>query len=229
MDYKELKYLQNNILNERGCEPKKELMFKVFETHPEDIKVIILGHCPYPNLGMATGLAFENGWKDTNDILTTGVRKNEVTPMELQIIEKGVKMDYDYKGIENWTQQGVFLLNTALTVERGKPDSHNQYWKQFTNRVINHISSYKGNKVWLIWGTKMKEFIPQISNVFHVNGYDRENIDKIPVYMDKNYVITGGKPITEYYSESGSNFYNRNFFLFTNRILQKSGYSKIKW
>lgn len=60
--------------------------------------------------------------------------------------------------MENWAIQGVFLLNTILTVELGKPKSHaNIGWNIFTDRVISLINDYKEFVVFLIWGSDAKK------------------------------------------------------------------------
>ena len=55
--------------------------------------------------------------------------------------------------MEHWAQQGVFLLNTTLTVEKSKPLSHQNYgWREFTDKVISIIDSHLENIVFILWG-----------------------------------------------------------------------------
>lgn len=227
MAYKELKYLFKNVLPKIAYEPHKDNIFKVFETHPKDIKVVIIGKSPYPNYRMATGLAFQNGWESLNEKVSNNL-KLEITPQELLIVERELKNDYpNYQGINFWQEQGVFLLNSSLTSERGNDESHLNHWKQFTTSIIRHISSQKdSNIVWLLWGGG-KSFIPQIANKFDVNPYNLETIKDIPIYKGKNYILHSESPMSEYWGNGG--FYNKNHFLLTNKILEKSKVSKIKW
>ena len=56
--------------------------------------------------------------------------------------------------MEHWAKQGVFLLNTTLTVERSKPLSHQDYgWSEFTNQVISLINNELENIVFILWGS----------------------------------------------------------------------------
>ena len=81
MEYKELKHLFKNVLTRGGFEPRKDKIFKVFQTHPEDIKVVILGKSPYCNYNMATGLAFQNGWENLDESLSKSVSKKDIIPI----------------------------------------------------------------------------------------------------------------------------------------------------
>jgi uracil-DNA glycosylase len=227
MDYKELKYFFKSVLPKIAYEPNKNNIFKVFETHPKDIKLVIVGKSPYPNYKMATGLAFQNNWESLDEKVGNNL-KSDLTPQELIILEKELKNNFpDYQGINTWQKQGVFLLNSSLTSERGNDESHLSYWKQFTNQIIRHISSQEGqNIVWLLWGGA-KSFIPQIANKFDVNPYNLENIKNIPIYKGKNYILHSESPMSEYWGNGG--FYNKNHFLITNKILEKSRLSKVNF
>jgi uracil-DNA glycosylase len=231
LDYKEIKYLMNTILPKLGgYEPSKQNVFKVFETHPEDIKVIILGKSPYCNAKMATGLAYQNGWEQLNERIGKHIDKSEIVPVELSIVNNEVANDYpDYQGINHWQEQGVFLLNVALTSERGNDEAHLSYWHKFTISIIKHIAAVNSNKVWLLWGTGPKTFTPYINNSFLVKGYSNETIEDVPIFKGKNYILPANTPMMEYWNKGFGGFYGKNHFKFTNKILQKSGVSQIKW
>ncbi len=147
----EKEYLNKNIY------PPKNKIFEVFKlTKFENIKVVIIGQDPYCNKYQAHGLAFS---------LLPNIKK---TP-SIQNIYKEIKNDYKnfniYKNgyLINWSKQGVFLLNSILTVEDKKPCSHkNLGWEIFTNRIIKYINKYLNNIVFLLWGKfaqKKKKFI----------------------------------------------------------------------
>lgn len=224
MDYREIKYLFNNLYD---ISPNKQDIFKVFQSHPNDVKVIILGKSPYTNLGMATGLAYENAWENSKEELKKGILKKDIIPKELEIIYKELSNDYpDFQGITHWQKQGVFLLNAALTSKRSNDEAHLKYWKPFTEKVIKHLSNTKENKVWILWGDGPKSFIPCIKNPFIVN-HTKNNIKGIPIFKGRNYVLTSESPMSEYWGLGG--FYNKNLFFKTNVILEKSKMVKIKW
>jgi len=122
-------------------------MFNAFLlTSFDQIKVVIVGQDPYFSENQAHGLAFS-------------VPRNENIPPSLKNIYKELNNDFKKKHIfshgclENWSKQGVFLLNTILTVELGKPKSHNNIgWEIFTDKVIYYISKHKKSIIFLLWG-----------------------------------------------------------------------------
>ncbi len=125
--------------------PAKENVFKVFAIPMDKIKVVILGQDPYSK-GEATGLAF-------------GARSTGYMPASIKIIREEIlrsitnlakDMFYtaEWQTLNHWWKQGVFLYNSALTVEAGFPDSHTDIWQWFTRVIINTIS-VKIKPVWI--------------------------------------------------------------------------------
>jgi uracil-DNA glycosylase len=127
--------------------PEKSKIFNAFHLTPfQKIKVVILGQDPYHGPGQAHGLSFS-------------VPHNIKTPPSLMNIFK--ELDSDLKveihktngNLEHWAKQGVFLLNTTLTVEKSKPMSHKNFgWNIFTDKVIEIINHYRENIVFILWG-----------------------------------------------------------------------------
>lgn len=126
--------------------PPKELVFKVFDLPLQDIKVVILGQDPYHNPGQACGLSFS---------------VNDDVPLPKSLINIYKEL-YDDLGItpaktgnlEKWFKQGIFLLNSVLTVEEYSPASHsNVGWQDFTDYIIETISQKNNNVVFVLWGS----------------------------------------------------------------------------
>lgn len=126
--------------------PPKELIFKVFDLPLQDIKVVILGQDPYHNPGQACGLSFS---------------VNDGVPLPKSLINIYKEL-YDDLGItpaktgnlEKWFKQGIFLLNSVLTVEEYSPASHsNVGWQDFTDYIIETISQKNNNVVFVLWGS----------------------------------------------------------------------------
>lgn len=123
--------------------------FKAFELTPyDDVKVVILGQDPYINPGQAHGLAFS---------VPAGV----AIPPSLRNIRKELAADLginlsdlpDHGDLTAWAEQGVLLLNTTLTVRRGKSKSHEgMRWETFTDAVIGAISAELTGVVFILWG-----------------------------------------------------------------------------
>ena len=126
--------------------PPKELVFKVFDLPLQDIKVVILGQDPYHNPGQACGLSCS---------------VNDGVPLPKSLINIYKEL-YDDLGItpaktgnlEKWFKQGIFLLNSVLTVEEYSPASHsNVGWQDFTDYIIETISQKNNNVVFVLWGS----------------------------------------------------------------------------
>ncbi len=126
--------------------PEKENIFNAFnKTNFDDIKVVILGQDPYHQVNQAEGLAFS-------------VRDNVKTPPSLKNIFKELATDLNINypttnSLCKWAEEGVFLLNSVLTVEESKPASHKHLkWETFTDLIIKKISDDKKNIVFILWG-----------------------------------------------------------------------------
>ena len=125
--------------------PPKEQVFRVFDLALEDIKVVILGQDPYHNPDQACGLSFS-------------VNDDVPLPKSLINIYKELHDDLGIKpaktgNLESWFNQGVFLLNAVLTVEKNSPASHSKMgWENFTDYIIENISEKNENVVFVLWG-----------------------------------------------------------------------------
>lgn len=127
--------------------PPKDSWFKALEYSSFDkTKVIILGQDPYHQEGQAEGLSFS-------------VPKGVVIPPSLRNIFKELQSDDvsfskpEHGNLVSWANQGVLLLNSVLTVEQNSPASHaNKGWENFTDKVIQILSSNKTNLVFILWG-----------------------------------------------------------------------------
>ena len=125
--------------------PPKEQVFRVFDLPLKDIKVVILGQDPYHNPDQACGLSFS-------------VNDGVPLPKSLINIYKELHDDLGIKpaktgNLESWFNQGVFLLNAVLTVEKNSPASHSKMgWENFTDYIIETISEKNENVVFVLWG-----------------------------------------------------------------------------
>jgi len=128
------------------CFPPKEKIFEAFALcAPEEVKVVILGQDPYHGVGEAHGLAFS-------------VRQGIKTPPSLRNIFKELESEFGIDltrttDLTSWANQGVFLMNSVLTVEKDKAGSHSKWgWEEFTNAVISFISKENEHVVFVLWG-----------------------------------------------------------------------------
>ena len=141
--------------------PKQTEIFKAFRnTSYQNTKVVILGQDPYHGINQAEGLSFS---------VKVGVQK----PPSLQNIFKELKDDLGCEipsngSLVSWTQEGVLLLNTVLTVEAGKPASHKDLgWEKFTDEVIKKINEKNSPVVFILWGSFARSKKSFITNPIH--------------------------------------------------------------
>ena len=125
--------------------PKK--IFAALDTTPFDnVKVVIIGQDPYHGPNQAHGLCFS-------------VMPGVAFPPSLENILKEVQSEFafprpDHGCLISWARQGVLLLNSVLTVERGRPESHKgKGWEGFTDAVVDHLNRERENLVFLLWGS----------------------------------------------------------------------------
>ena len=154
--FNEIRRFVRKAYKEKKIFPPPKLIFNAFNlTSVHNLKVVIIGQDPYHGGGQAHGLSFS-------------VPKGIKTPPSLLNIYKELKDDLskdipNHGYLENWANQGVLLLNSVLTVEENKANSHkNIGWEEFTKSVIKSISLNKKNIVFLLWGNsahKKEEFI----------------------------------------------------------------------
>lgn len=193
--------------------PESEHLFTAFRLTPfEEVKVVILGQDPYhseSNVPIAHGLAFSS--QDPFE-----------RPPSLQNIFKEVEQSA-YDGLQliqeadltRWAIQGVFLLNTALTVEKGKPESHmGKGWEKFTEPVIRMLAEDDEPKVFMLWGRK--------ANEAYDNALNNEVDDS------KHLVLRASHPAAEEYRENAG-FFGCDHFKLANDFLREKHLMEIKW
>ena len=127
--------------------PAPGRIFAALDATPfEQVKVVILGQDPYHGPGQAHGLCFS---------VLAGVPP----PPSLQNIFAEIQRDLhiprpDHGCLLPWAQQGVLLLNSVLTVERGLAGSHQgKGWEGFTDAVVDQLNRERGGLVFLLWGS----------------------------------------------------------------------------
>jgi uracil-DNA glycosylase len=139
--------------------PPINLVFRVFSLPAEKIKVVILGMDPYHNEGSATGLCFSVPRGSSINPSLRNIYKELVEEFGQEFGDiKGTCASRQDGDLQDWFKQGVFLLNSALTVREGSPDSHIQYWNVFTRLVIGYISQRTNHAAWLFMGARSLAF-----------------------------------------------------------------------
>lgn len=207
-DYAEQSLYFRNILTflnkvyENKVYPRREDVFKAFTLTPLHIvKVVIIGQDPYHQPGQAMGLAFS-------------VPSGKKLPPSLRNIFKEMSDDLNIPLREDGdltylATQGVFLLNTILTVEEGKPLSHNiSEYETFTSEVLKVLNNAPQPIVFLLWGGKAREYRKYITS-------------------PNKLVLLANHPSP--LSANRGGFFGSKHFSKTNEFLSKNGVKPINW
>ena len=120
---------------------------------PQAVRVVILGQDPYHGAGQAQGLAFSV----PDGLARPPSLRNILTEIELEYPDDPsqlvLKPNADHNDLSRWVRQGVLLLNTALTVEDGRPASHaGKGWETVTDALIETVAKDQNPKVFMLWG-----------------------------------------------------------------------------
>lgn len=157
--------LQTNLRTELNKQevkirPEPQNFFKALELTPlTKVKVVILGQDPYHSPGLAQGLAFS-----IPDNIPTNSRE---FPSSLRNISKALALE-GFGALPNgdlhaWAEQGVLLLNTALSVKLGEAASHaNLGWKPLIDKLISALAQQKPHLIWILWGGHAQSKLPLI-------------------------------------------------------------------
>ena len=197
------KNLQNFLAEEYKTKiiyPEDKKIFNALnQTKYEDVRVVILGQDPYINEGQAHGLCFsvesgalppslKNIYKELQDELGCTIPKSG--------------------NLTKWAKQGVLLLNSVLTVEKGKSFSHkDKGWEIFTHEIIKKIAEKKTPVVFLLWGAGARNVVKDID-------------------LSHHYVLTCAhpSPLSAY-----NGFFGCGHFKKCNELLIQSGQKPIDW
>jgi uracil-DNA glycosylase len=194
-------FLQNEYDAGKVIYPKPDQIYQALNTTPfEQVKVVILGQDPYHGEGQAHGLSFS---------VPVGV----AVPRSLRNIYKELHDDLgitipQHGCLESWAKQGVLLLNSVLTVEQGKAESHqNKGWELFTDEVIALLNNEKEHVVFILWGVYAQKKGACIDESKHL-------------------VLRGVHP-SPLSAQRG--FFKQHYFSQTNAYLEKHGLEVIDW
>jgi uracil-DNA glycosylase len=146
--------------------PPLKQVFRAFEECPYDkLQIVIVGQDPYPTFGVADGIAFSCG------------NTKQLQPSLRFILDEVNRTVYrGHPGslepdLTRWSNQGVLMLNTALTVEVGKIGSHYDIWKQFTAYLLDWLNNYNPGLVYVYMGKKAEEWSEMTSDANNIKYF----------------------------------------------------------
>lgn len=180
--------------------PDYDKVFNALNTTDyDDVKVVILGQDPYHGENEAHGLSFS---------VCEGVKR----PPSLNNIFKELESDLGYKREQNdltdWATQGVFLLNSILTVIKDTAASHqNKGWEIFTDTIIKKLNEREKPIVFILWGNYARSKKVYITNKQHLI---LESVHPSPLSAHNGFF--GSKPFSQ-----------------ANNFLENTGQEKINW
>lgn len=200
--FKKLEEFINKEYSEHIIYPKEEDIFNAFKYTPLDkVKVVIIAQDPYINENQAIGIAFATG-------------DNKVAP-SLRNIYKEITEDtgidtskYNCDHPIDWARQGVFMLNTTLTVRAGESNSHQgKGWGKFTDAAIQEIDRQDRGIAYLLWGNYAKKVASGIHN-------------------PKSLILTAAHPSP---LSANRGFFGCKHFSQTNKFLKDNNIKPIDW
>lgn len=175
-------------------------IFKCFEECPYDkLSVIIVGQDPYPKQDVADGIAFSCSNSPEQTMLGyiwTGLEA------------EGISTDRD-KDLARWSNQGVLMLNSALTTQIGKVGTHVELWKPFMIYLLDMLKSLNTGLVYIFMGKTAEALADYVD-------------------QDMNYPLITSHPASANYSKD-KQWDSKGVFTETNRILKELNNGGIKW
>lgn len=119
-------------------------------TNPDTLVGVVVGQDPYPQRGIATGLAFAN--KADQSPLSPSLEVIKKSVFSLETLEKNPENLIFDPTLESWAEQGLLLLNSSLTVQEGTPGSDTMIWTGFMATLIRSLSSKRRDLCWIFLG-----------------------------------------------------------------------------
>lgn len=165
INLQEVKAISQKLLplKEAICPHLKEV-FKAFHLCPfKDLRVVILGQDPYPNLlnhnSVATGLAFANHPNTPSSQLSPSLKVLRESVINFSLPHGLTNFDVS---LEKWEEQGVLLLNSALTCLKGQPGSQTLLWRPFISHFLQRLSEHCSALIYVLMGSQAASFEPSI-------------------------------------------------------------------
>jgi uracil-DNA glycosylase len=206
------KYLKS--LHDRGytITPNFDDMFRAFKECPyEKLKVVILGQDPYPQKGVADGIAFSARNHLFDPPASFKLMINAIEKEVYGGFAIGFNEEYAYPDLTRWANQGVLLVNTALSTIVGKSNEHSNIWTPFIANLLQVLRDDNQGLVYILLGSEAKKW-------------------KHFINTKSNHILCASHPASVTYS--GKNVWDsEGVFLKTNELLEQMNgpEAKILW
>jgi len=181
--------------------PEPQNFFKALKLCAvHSVKVVILGQDPYHSPGLAQGLAFS--------IPAEIAVNSREFPSSLRNISKALALEgfgsLPNGDLHHWAQQGVLLLNTALSVKLGEAGSHtNLGWKSLIDHLISALAKQKPHLVWMLWGAHAQSKLPLIEGSLDQLVLQSSHPSGLGVYKTaRPFLEPGGKASCSHFTKA---------------------------
>ena len=185
--------------------PAQPDVFKAFRLCSlKNLKIVMLFQDPYPQKGVATGLALANNSKTLDSELSPSLKVIKEAAINFEVPHYCITFD---QTLESWAKQGILMINSALTVEMNRIGSHVMLWRPFIAKLLKNLSEYNTAIVYVLFGRQAQTFKPYINNRF-------------------NHIIKIEHPA--YFARSGTKMPHQLFVDISNKVKEIYGVP-IKW
>ena len=192
----------NVLYKTQKCEPAYNNIFRAFNITPySELCVVSIAQDPYPQSGVSTGVCFGN--KKDVVRLSPSLEIIKEAVIDFEIPHNMITFD---PTLEEWSKQGILLLNSALTVETNKPNSHSVLWRPFMISLLKNLSAINPGLIYILWGAEAKTFSS---------------------YINKNNIVFK-MPHPAYYARTNTKISHSFFVEVQNTVLKYYG-KKIEW
>ncbi len=192
------------LTKDKDWQPGFSSMLRAFQETPlSELKVVILGQDPYPQKGVATGIAFANS-----------LEQEKLSP-SLKVIIEELQNDqevneftfFDKVDLLHWCRQWVLLLNSSLSVQTNNAGSHAKLWEPIISRFCKELSLFDSDILWVLLGQSAKSFRGKINS---------------------SAIITECHPAADTYNDKYM-FRNSKIFSRINDKLNSYGKTNVRW
>ena len=140
-------------------------IFRAFKLCPYNkCRVVFTGQDPYPQKGVATGILFGNSKETPEDKLSPSLQVVKESAINFEIPHNFITFD---NSLESWAKQGILMINSALTCEVNKVNSHVMLWRPFMTKFLKRLSENETGLIYVLFGKRAQTLKPYINQRFN--------------------------------------------------------------
>lgn len=145
--------------------PSPGNIFRAFKLCPyKELRVVFLGQDPYPQKGVATGVLFGNKKRTPEDKLSPSLEVIKECCINYEIPHGPIEFD---NTLESWAEQGILMINSALTCKVNEIGSHVMMWRKFIATLLKNLSYRETGIIYVLFGRQAQTFEPYIDSKYN--------------------------------------------------------------